>query len=232
MRIGGFLKQSLIDYPGNIASVIFTSGCNFRCFYCHNPELVLPERIKENKLIREKEVFGYLEKNKLLLDAVVITGGEPTIQNDLIEFITKVKELNLKVKLDTNGTNPEIIKSLLDYKLIDYIAMDIKAPLNLEKYATIVGKQFSISQLDKILESIRIIEQSNIPYEFRSTLIKDIHSLEDVKQMSESIKGDYYLQEYNPGKVLQDNCEFKNPFYKTELQNWLTEKEIYHVKIR
>lgn len=232
MRIGGFLKQSLIDYPGYIASVIFTSGCNFRCFYCHNPELVLPERIEENELIKETEVFAYLERNKLLLDAVVITGGEPTIQNDLIEFITKVKELNLKVKLDTNGTNPEILSMLINSDLIDYIAMDIKTPLNLEEYRKIVGKQFSISQLDNILKSIRIIAQSNVRYEFRSTLIKDIHSLEDVKQMSESIKGNYYLQEYNPDKTLQDNCEFKNPFLKTELKDWLTKEEIYHVNIR
>ena len=232
MRIGGFLKQSLIDFPGNIASVIFTSGCNFRCFYCHNPELVLPKHIKENELIKETEVFPYLEKNKLLLDAVVITGGEPTIQTDLVEFILKIRELNLLVKLDTNGTNPEILQSLLDYDLIDYIAMDIKAPLILEKYQEIVGKQFSFSQFDKVLESVRLIQQSNIEYEFRSTLVKNIHSIEDIKQMVESVQGDFFFQKYNPDHILQPEYKIYEAYTDEELENSLELIKTSNVKIR
>jgi len=219
MKIGGFLKQSLIDFPGKIASVIFTSGCNFRCFYCHNPELVLPELIQENQLIDENEILAYLEKNKNLLDAVVITGGEPTIHSNLMEFIRKVKKLGLLIKLDTNGTNPILLNKLLKQDLVDFIAMDIKSPLKLEKYQEIVGNQFSSVQLNSILESIELITNSNIKFEFRSTLVKPYHSIEDIQEMKHSIEGEYYLQEFNESKILNPNCTNLNVFNQDEIKS-------------
>lgn len=217
MKIGGFLKQSLIDFPGKIASVVFTAGCNFRCFYCHNPELVLPELIQDTGLINENDIFTYLDKNEQLLDAVVVTGGEPTIQIDLIEFITKVKQLGLLVKLDTNGTNPKMLRDLLKNDLVDFIAMDIKSPLKYAKYQEIVGDQFSSVQLNSILESIELITKSNIKFEFRSTLVKPYHFINDIQDMMDFIEGDYYLQEFNESKILNPNCENLNAFNRDEI---------------
>jgi len=217
MKIGGFLKQSLIDFPGKIASVVFTAGCNLRCFYCHNPELVLPELIQDTQLITENDVLNYFEKNKQLLDAVVITGGEPTIHVGLIEFIREIKRLGLLVKLDSNGTNPEILKELLKDDLLDYVAMDIKSSLKLAKYKEIVGDQFSIVQLNSILESIELITKSNIEFEFRSTLVKPYHSINDVQDMLDSIEGDYYLQEFNDSKTLNSSCENLKAFNRNEI---------------
>jgi pyruvate formate lyase activating enzyme len=124
MHIGGFIKQSLIDYPGKIASVIFTAGCNLRCPYCHNPELV---DLNENtSLLDQNEILTYIKDNAVLLDAVVITGGEPLMHPDVFDFIHKIKNLGLLVKIDTNGTNPEALKKIIDEKLVDFIAMDVK----------------------------------------------------------------------------------------------------------
>jgi len=213
MKIGGFLKQSLIDYPGNIASVVFTSGCNFRCFYCHNPELVLPELVEQNNHISENEILDYVKTNSTLLDAVVISGGEPTIHKDLPAFLQKIKQLNLLIKLDTNGTNPDMINVLLQRDLIDYIAMDIKAPLITKKYQEIIGDQFTFLQLERILESIYLIKQSKIKYEFRTTLVKPNHSIEDIRIMSEALSGNYYLQEFNSDKTLA--CTNKNSSFQS-----------------
>lgn len=162
MKIGGFQKFSLIDYPGKIAAVIFTQGCNFRCFYCHNPELVFPEKFGE--LYDTAEVLSFLEKRRNRLEGIVISGGEPTLQGDLIDFTGKIKKMAYSVKLDTNGTNPEVIKEMISRGLLDYIAMDIKAPL--EKYNLIAG---AVVNLIDIKESIRIIESSGIDYNFRTT---------------------------------------------------------------
>ncbi|HEC86320.1 MAG TPA: anaerobic ribonucleoside-triphosphate reductase activating protein, partial [Thermoplasmatales archaeon] len=134
MIIGGFQRFSLIDYPGKICAIIFTQGCNFRCPYCHNPELVNPKLFQEP--IDENDIFRFLEMRKGKLDAVEITGGEPTLQPDLIEFMRKIKAMGFLIKLDTNGTNPEVVEKIIKNKLVDYIAMDVKAPL--EKYEKVV----------------------------------------------------------------------------------------------
>jgi pyruvate formate lyase activating enzyme len=218
MIIGGFLKQSLIDFPGKIASVIFTSGCNFRCFYCHNPELVLPELIQEDQIINENEIFAYLEKNKQLLDAVVITGGEPTIQPDLVQFILKVKDLGLLVKLDTNGTNPIVVKELLKNDLVDYIAMDIKSSLDQIKYSEIVGNQFTILQLESIKQTIQIIKESKIGFEFRTTLVKPYHTIKEIQDMATALSGDYYLQEYNDSKILDSTTDHVTSFSRNDFE--------------
>lgn len=207
MKIGGFLKQSLIDYPGKIASVIFTSGCNFSCFYCHNPELVLPDLIQHNSELDLIEIYDYLNKNKNLLDAVVITGGEPTIHKDLPDFISQIKNLGLAVKLDTNGTNPKMLNNLLKKGLIDYLALDIKAPISIRKYREIVGDQFSLSDFDRVLESIHLVKNSQIDFEFRTTLIKPFHSKQCIKEISENLIGSYYLQEFNSEKILKPDVK-------------------------
>lgn len=229
MKIGGFLKQSFIDYPGNIASVIFTSGCNFRCFYCHNLDLVLPERIQENQFIEESEIFDYLLKNKSLLDAVVITGGEPTIHKDLPEFIKKIKGLNLLVKLDTNGTNPDLVKNLINKKMVDYIAMDVKSTFEINKYKTIVGEQFNSKELEGIKESVNLIINSGIKFEFRTTLVKPFHSFKEIEDISNHLSGNYYLQQYRPLNSLNHCNKDFIQFKAREIEGWrpkITKKEI------
>ena len=153
MRIGGFNKLTTQDFPGNLACIIFTSGCNFNCDYCYNRDLV------ESKApeIKEEEIFSYLEERKKMLDGVVISGGEPTIWDDLIPFIKKIREYGFKVKLDTNGYRPEVLKEIIDNKLVDYIAMDIKAIFN--EYFKVIKKNIDT---DKLLESIELIKKSNI----------------------------------------------------------------------
>ncbi len=221
MNIGGFLKQSFIDYPGKIASVIFTKGCNFRCFYCHNPELVLPDLMKQNSTLEVDYIMEYLIKNKDLLDAVVISGGEPTIQNDLPKFIAEIKELSLLVKLDTNGTNPKMLAKLIRDKLVDYIAMDIKSRLTLQKYQEIVGEEFSLTQMDRVRESIHLIQNSDIEYEFRTTLVSPDHTVQDVLEISKHIKGNYYIQTLRKDKTLSDVTN-KSSILELEINDKIT----------
>ena len=191
--IGGFTKLSLIDYPGHLSSVVFTSGCNFRCNYCHNPELVIPKLIKENPAYSFKEIFHWIYDNNSMLDAIVITGGEPTIHGSLPSFIRRLKQLGLKIKLDTNGTNPTMLKKLIEQECIDYIAMDIKAPLNQEKYQQIIGVKLEKKSFAKINESISIITNSRIDHEFRTTLDSRLN-FEEVKKITEEIPGKLFLQ--------------------------------------
>ncbi len=227
MLIGGLQKQSLIDYPGNITAVIFTQGCNFRCSFCHNPDLVLPERILKSEKISEEYVFSFLSKNKNLLDAVTITGGEPTLHNDLPAFITGIKKLDLLVKLDTNGTNPTMLKTLIDNKLIDFVAMDIKTTLNLKKYKELCGDQLDEITFNKIKESIKIILDSDINHDFRTTVIKEQHSKEDLINICQSIKGskEYSIQKFNPFVVIDKEFEKYQSYSDEELKEIVKELE-------
>ena len=214
MKIAGFKKQTLIDFPGNISSVVFTQGCNFRCGYCHNPELVLPEKFQNT--YDENMVFTYLSKYKHLLDAVSITGGEPTLQNDLPEFISEIKKLGLKVKLDTNGSNYKMLEHLISNKLIDFVAMDIKHLLDFDNYNRAVGFSISISVFNNILKSIELIENSDIGYEFRTTVAKGLHTLNDIVSLKNRFGETYKVNNFNPEVVLNPNCNF-TPFQKNEL---------------
>jgi len=201
---GGFIRQSLIDYPGFISAVLFIKGCNLRCFYCHNPELVLPDLIRQHPEIDIYKILDFLKEN-LLLDAVTITGGEPTLYPDLIEFLKLIKDIPLKVKLDTNGTNPDLLKTLIDNSLVDYIAMDIKSPLTLEKYKKITGINFEETMLKKITKSINHIIEGGIDYEFRTTLNHMLNE-NDIIDIIDSIKGKYFIQYLNiKNKVLNNN---------------------------
>jgi len=210
MIIAGFQKSSLIDYPAELSAVIFTQGCIFRCVYCHNPELVDPKLFQEP--ITKEEIFDFLHKRKKQLDGVVITGGEPTIHSDLPEFIRKIKEMGYKVKLDTNGSNPEMIELLIKEKLIDYIAMDIKAPL--KKYPKITKVKIDT---DKIKKSIKLIMDSNLKYEFRTTIVKSLLSFDDILEIAKSIKGAdlYVLQKFLASKTL-DKKMMKEKTYEDE----------------
>lgn len=209
MIIAGFARNSLIDYPGKIVSTVFTSGCNLRCPFCHNPDLV-PMHSKTK--VSEKELFTYFEKYKNMLDGVCVTGGEPTLQKGLLDFVMKVKALGLKVKLDTNGTKPDVIEKLIP--LVDYIAMDIKSS---KKGYIKMGVSKEV--LNFILKSISIIMSSGIKYEFRSTAVPGILSVEDVKEIVETIKGAgcYCIQQFVPAERMVDESFKVKPYTAEEL---------------
>lgn len=218
MKIAGFKKQSLIDYSGNISSVVFTQGCNFRCGFCHNPDLVLLEKF--GKTYDNKEIFEYLKKYAKLLDAVCITGGEPTMHKDLPQFISKIKKIGLKVKLDSNGTNPKMLKDLIDNNMVDFIAMDIKHQLEFELYNKTVGNRINEDVFAKILNSINIIKNSKIDYEFRTTIAKGLHKKEDIKILKNQFGENYQIQNFNPKIILNPKLKIK-PFSKSEYKELL-----------
>ncbi|MBN2762441.1 MAG: anaerobic ribonucleoside-triphosphate reductase activating protein, partial [Bacteroidales bacterium] len=168
MKIGGFIKQSLIDYPGKIVAVIFTQGCNFRCGYCHNPQLVLPELFENELSYTPDIIFQYLQEHKNWLDGVVVTGGEPTIHNDLPEFLKKIKDYGYLVKLDTNGSNPFILEKIIKNKLTDFIAMDIKTLPERDFYFEITGIQNIPDIAERIIASVILLKNSGVDVEFRT----------------------------------------------------------------
>lgn len=208
MEISGFEKMTLTDYPGYVAAIVFTQGCNFKCPFCHNSDLIYFKK----GLIDENEILNYLSKRKNVLDGVVITGGEPTMQNDLVSFLNKVKELGLKVKLDTNGVKPEVLKKIIELNLVDYIAMDIKSSNN--NYSVVSGVSVD---LDKISESAKLIKESELDFEFRTTVVKNYHTLNDLLSICEFVGKDskYFLQNFeSSSRVLDANLK---GFTKDEL---------------
>ncbi len=226
MIIGGFQKFSLIDYPGKICAIIFTQGCNFRCPYCYNIELVLPEHFQT--AIPEEEIFSFLKKRKGKLDAVEITGGEPTLQPDLIKTIEKIKKMGFLVKLDTNGSNPKILEKIINLHIVDYFAMDIKnSPENYEKS---VGVPI---EPEKIKKSIRLIMKSKADYEFRTTMVKSLIKKEDIIRIGKLIKGAklYALQSFNPSKTLLGNFTEKDTYSHEELKYFLNLLDKYVEKV-
>ncbi len=198
MEIHGFAKTTLLDYPKHVAATVFFGGCNFRCPFCHNGDLVLtPGQVP---VIPEEEVLAYLKKRQGILEGVCITGGEPTLQPDLETFIRKIKDLGYLVKLDTNGYRPEILSSLLEKELLDYVAMDIKN--SKEKYPLTVGKaDFDIA---KIEASVQLLMSGKIPYEFRTTVVRELHTIDDMKKIGEWIAGaeKYFLQDYRDSEKI------------------------------
>ncbi len=214
MLIGGFQKFTLIDYPGKLACIIFTQGCNLRCPYCYNRSLVLPELF--DPPIPEEEVFNLLSKRKGFLEGVVITGGEPTVQPDLGDFLKKIKEMGFLVKLDTNGTHPEIINPLINKGLIDYIAMDVKAPLY--KYKEVTRTEF---ETGNIVRSIKLIMESGVEYEFRTTVVKEQLSRDDVIKIGEMIRGArrYALQKFLvTDSLLDPSFKYMHSYTESELE--------------
>ena len=191
----GIEKLSLVDFDGYVACTLFTGGCNYRCPFCHNSPL-----IHHQPTIDLNEIFDYLNKRKKMIDAVVITGGEPTIHKELPDIIKLIKNLGFKIKLDTNGTNPKMLKELIDKKLIDYVAMDIKT--SFKTYYLVTGVNTPL--LDSVKESINILKTSNIDFEFRTTLVKEFHNLDTINEMKELVNGakKLFLQKF----VLRDTC--------------------------
>ena len=198
MNIAGVQKVTLLDYPGKVDCEIFTQGCNFECPFCQNSGLI---PITNTGEFSEEEIFEYLNLRKNILDGVVITGGEPTVQKDLKGFIKKIKDLGLLVKLDTNGGNPKVLQELIDEKLVDYVAMDIKNIFN--KYNITAGKKIN---LDNIKKSIEILKASKIDYEFRTTIIKEMHSLDDIISICKLVgNAKYYLQNFEDSENVIDH---------------------------
>lgn len=215
MKIGGFQKFSLIDYPGKICAIIFTQGCNYRCGYCHNPELVEPKLF--SPLIPEEEIFSFLEKRKGKLEAVEITGGEPTLQPDLFEVLRKIKAMGYLTKLDSNGSNPEVVQKAVGLNLVDYLAMDIKAPLG--KYRSVINSNID---LNKITRSIKLIMNSGLDYEFRTTVVKSQLKKDDILKIGEMIRGAklYILQRFTPAKTLDPRFLKEETYSEEEFENF------------
>lgn len=217
MNIAGIQKMTLVDFPRRVAATIFTRGCSFRCPFCHNPELVVPEKF--NPLLSEKQILDFLESRYGKLNGICITGGEPCLQPDIGKFISYLKALGYDVKLDTNGSFPERLKNVLKEGDVDYIAMDIKAPLS--KYNQVAGLDKSDSQTTTdIQKSISLIINSGIDYEFRTTLSHPLHELKDFEEIGEMIKGakKYFLQNYHHTKQVDENFALK-PFTDQELKS-------------
>lgn len=245
MLIGGWQKTTLIDFPGRVASTIFTVGCNFRCPYCHNPELVVESRKSKVERIGEKEVFEYLEKKRKIIDGVCITGGEPTIQKDVVEFCRKVKDLGLEIKLDTNGSNPEVVEELIKEKLVNYVAVDVKN--SFEKY--IVGAGLVPARLEwattRVARTLEILIKSGIDFELRTTVVPGMHDEKIIKKMAEEIKEimeprrcgvsvHWWLQNFRGGKCLDKSYNKKRGFTEKELNKLRVKAEevIKGVKVR
>ena len=193
MQITGIQKLTLLDYPGTVACTVFTAGCNFRCPFCHNAMLVLPEQITQDYLT-DDEVFDFLRRRRGVLDGVAVTGGEPLLHKDMPEFLERVKELGYKIKLDTNGSNPALLREIVEKKLVDRVAMDIKnSP---ELYAGTIG--FEHFDLAPVEESKNLLLSGSMDYEFRTTVVKGIHTRESLIEAAKWIRGakEYYLQQF------------------------------------
>lgn len=239
MLIGGLEKLSLIDFPGEVATVVFTKSCNFRCHFCYNPMLVLAEGEGESKnreedypLISEEDLLLFLQDRVGKISGIVISGGEPTLQKDLKEFIQKLRAMGFKIKLDSNGTKPEVIRDLIKENLLDYIAMDLKS--SLVNYEKVVGTKVDISS---IVESIKMLKTSGVPYEFRTTLVPGLHTAEDILAMSQEIAGakNWFLQKFKSDTDLV-NSDFKerSSFTDFEMKEMLqlAQKHVPNCKIR
>ncbi len=228
MTLGGIQKSSMIDYPGKISCILFLSGCNFNCPYCHNPKLAKgctdcphsPIKDVGEKFLKEKNIYDFLEKRKDFLDGVVISGGEPTLQKDLVSLCQRIKAMGYPVKVDTNGSRPLVIKGLIEMKLVDYIAMDIKTdPFH---YSPLIKKDCNPQD---ILSSIRIIMTSGLPYEFKTTCIKPLVNAQVVENISRIIQGAdmYALQQFHHTEVLHPE------FFQKDEQNY-TQDELTRLK--
>lgn len=221
MKISGFDKLTLLNYPDKVACTIFTSGCNLRCPFCHNSGLVT----NNYNEISFDSIYEYLKKRVGILDGVCITGGEPLIHADIKDYIKKIKDLGYLVKIDTNGCNPKLLKELIDLKLVDYIAMDIKNIYS--KYDITSGVKVNI---DNIKKSISIIENSGIDYEFRTTIVKEFHSTQDIKEILSyiSCNSNYYIQNFkNSNDVFNRNLSSFSEKELVEMKNKINNKNIY-----
>jgi pyruvate formate lyase activating enzyme len=213
MLIGGLQKLTLVDYPGRVAASVFTAGCNFFCPFCHNPELINIDQQKKRFFVSEPDFFDFLSGRHGMIDGICVSGGEPTVQADLPDFLKKIKALGFLVKLDTNGAKPEVLRDLLRQGLVDYLAMDIKGPL--EKYQKIVKTDVDLEKIHKSTE----IARSFPDYEFRTTVVPDLHEKEDFLNIARWLDGakNYFLQQFNPKKTLDPGLKTVIPFSDEKL---------------
>ena len=214
MIFGGLQKLTLLDFPGSVACIVFTKGCNFLCPFCHNALLV--NKVDQAQEIDEDEIISFIKKRTGVLEGVVITGGEPLLHPGLEDFIVRVRELRYKVKLDTNGSRPEYLKSLVSKGLLDYVAMDIKS--SKDGYSKAAGIDIDIKKIER---SVELLKNGNIPFEFRTTVVKGIHSVNDFEKIAEWLKGTkkYFLQKYkDSGDILGDGCD---GFSESEMDEFL-----------
>lgn len=214
MKICGLQRTTLLDYPGHVAATVFTGGCNFRCPFCHNGGLARNPEAEPQ--VEEEEVFACLKKRKGILEGVCVTGGEPTLQPDLRDFMRRVKAEGYLIKLDTNGSMPQVLRELLRERLLDYVAMDVKASLSNYRRATGCIKP----DLSRIEESIAILKSCGIPYEFRTTVVRGIHTIEEFDAIGQLLEGCrvYYLQQYREDEnVLQKGLEAFSPEIMEEM---------------
>ena len=209
MIIAGLQRLTLLDFPEHVACTVFTWGCNFRCPFCHNSALVLPDKIKGEDMMDIEEFFAFLDKRRGRLDGVAITGGEPLIQQDIKEFMRRIRSMGFLVKLDTNGSFPDRLREILDEGLADYVAMDIKS--DLDGYGTAIG--VVDAPTDKILQSIRILKESEIPFEFRTTVIDELHDENTFEGIGKLIEGAdrYFLQMFEDSGELIEEGRFHAP---------------------
>jgi pyruvate formate lyase activating enzyme len=224
MNICGFEKTTLLDFPGKVACTVFVGGCDFRCPYCYNPELVLCS--SRMSCVAEDEFFSFLEKRRSVLDGVVVCGGEPTLQRDLRIFLGKVRELGFLTKLDTNGSRPRVVRELLEAGLLDFVSLDVKAPLN-ERYCLITGEE---SSHERTRESIEILLRDNVSFELRTTVVPTLHEKEDLVDLAIQISSlaspspspRWILQQFQPGKCLDPKFDKIEPYGSTALEDMLT----------
>lgn len=228
MIIAGLQKLSLVDYPGYLASAVFVQGCNFRCGYCQNPDLITRKKQFD---ISEKEILTFLKGKTSKIEGVVITGGEPTIYRDLPEFIKKIKELGFKVKLDSNSSNPDLIKKMLKENLLDYISLDVKT--SLDKYHLVTSEK-DIEK--KISECIKTVSSSQVPYELRTTCVPGIVDKEDFEKIGKAVKGTekYCLQQFRPAVTFNEEFQNIKPYTKNAMEEFrkILGKYVKKVEIR
>ena len=249
MVIAGYEKTSLIEWPGKISAVLFTQGCNFKCPFCHNADLVQNRRAgeRESERVKEQEIIADLKRRREWLDAVVVTGGEPTLQKDLPEFLESLgppsprlrrgKGLGLLRMVHTNGTNPKVVKKLIDEKLVDYWGMDLKS--NFDNYFLVQSSKLKIQSLiQNVKTSMVSIINSGVEYEFRTTVVPGIHDLDNLKKLASelqsainnqqsAIKSKWYLQQFRPINCLDKSYLKKKPFSKEEMENF--QKELQQI---
>lgn len=218
VRFSGIQKLTLLDYPGKSACIVFTPGCNMRCGFCHNPEFVLPEKLAclAESFIPQQGVLNFLRQRRDRIEGVVVSGGEPTVQPDLEEFLVRVKQLGFCVKLDTNGMRPAVMQRLISRRLVDYVAMDFKT--SLAAYPRLVGLAADVTALR---ESLRVLRAGESDYELRATLIRELHTPAILRQMGRELAGikRLYLQTFRSGVTLDPSFRRYHPFSPAEMEH-------------
>lgn len=232
MKYAGMIKQSLVDYPGEIAAVLFTRGCNLRCPFCHNPDLLIKPAIIVKSYDIE-EVLEFLRQRRGFIDGVVISGGEATLNHELTADIARIKALGFLVKLDTNGSHPAMLEQLLRHKLLDYVAMDIKAPLDYKQYRSASGR-LSSEDFFSIRSSVHLLKNADTKVEFRTTVVPPLHTPEDIVEIARYIEGAelYTLQQFNPRVTLEPGYARVVPYSKAEMQAIADQCEPYVKEVR